>query len=77
MQTAARPPLHVAGSRLRDLLEVRIPESAVDAGPCGDLAKSVTLELPDLGDGAEMPTGGAGDIAAAIHGLLTERGFVS
>ena len=75
LQTAAQPPRYVAGSKLRDLLKVAVPDLAVDAGPGSDPFNGVTLELPDTSGGATMLEGDAEEIAGRIHELLQERGL--
>jgi electron transfer flavoprotein beta subunit len=76
LQTAEQPPRFVAGSKLRDLLKTQIPDLEIDAEPGNDLAESTTLELPDLSGGANMIEGDVDAIAAQIHEILTEKGFV-
>lgn len=76
LQTAAQPPRYVAGSKLRDLLKVQIPELSIDAAPGADLAQATTLALPDMSGAAEMIVGDAQEIANAIHALLQERGVI-
>lgn len=75
LQTAAQPPRYVAGSKLRDLLNVEIPSLEVGATPAADQADSTSLALPDMSEGATMFDGDADAIASQIHSLLQEKGF--
>lgn len=77
LQTAAQPPRFVAGSKLRDLLKVQIPEAEVDAEPAADLSGGTTLEEPDLTGGAEMIEGDAEAVADGILAVLKEKGFAA
>ena len=76
LQTASQPPRYVAGSRLRDLLKVEVPEMTVDATPAATGIEPATLAVPDLGAGAEMIEGTGDQIAERLHAILVERGLV-
>ena len=76
LQTASQPPRYVAGSRLRDLLKVEVPEMAVDATLGETGIEPATLAVPDLGAGAEMIEGTGDQIAERLHAILVERGLV-
>ena len=76
LQTASQPPRYVAGSRLRDLLKVEVPEMAVDATPAETGIEPATLAVPDLGAGADMIEGTGDQIAERLHAILVERGLV-
>lgn len=76
LQTASQPPRYVAGSRLRDLLKVEVPEMAVDVTPAATGIEPAVLALPERGDGAVMIEGNGEEIAARVHAILTEKGLV-
>ncbi|RUM99490.1 electron transfer flavoprotein subunit beta/FixA family protein [Pseudaminobacter arsenicus] len=76
LQTAASPPRYVAGSKLRDLLNTKVPEMEASAEFAEDLSEATTLNLPDTSGGAEMIEGDAKSVAARIHEILMERGLV-
>ena len=76
LQTASQPPRYVAGSRLRDLLKVEVPEMAVDAAPAATGIEAATLSLPDRGAGAEMIEGSGEEIAERLHAILAEKDLV-
>jgi electron transfer flavoprotein beta subunit len=76
LQTAASPPRYVAGSKLRELLSVEVPQIEPQVGFAEDLAGSTTLDLPDTSGGAQMFEGNENAIAAKIHTLLIERGLI-
>ena len=76
LQTASQPPRYVAGSKLRDLLKVEVPEMAVDAAPAVTGIEAATLSLPDRGAGAVMIEGSGEEIAERLHAVLAERDLV-
>ncbi len=76
LQTAASPPRYVAGSKLRELLNVGVPEAEISAEYAEDLSQATVFELPDASGGAEMINGDAAAVATKIHELLSERGLV-
>ena len=76
LQTASQPPRYVAGSRLRDLLKVEVPEMAVDAAPAATGIEAATLSLPDRGAGAVMIEGSGEEIAERLHAILAEKDLV-
>ncbi len=77
LQTATQPPRYVAGSKLRDLLKVEIPNLSIDVAPNLEKVGSTELALPDLSEGATMFEGDTDAIAEQIHSLLQEKGFAS
>ena len=76
LQTASQPPRYVAGSKLRDLLKVEVPEMELDVPPAATGIEPATLALPDRGAGAEMIEGSGEQIAERLHAILAERGLV-
>jgi len=76
LQTATQPPRYVAGSKLRDLLKVSIPELQVTSTPNNDKVGTQELALPDLSDGATMLEGDTDEIADQIHSLLQDKGIL-
>lgn len=76
LQTASQPPRYVAGSRLRELLKVEIPELAVRAAPAATGIAPATLALPDRSEGAAMIEGRSEDIAERLCAILAEKGLV-
>lgn len=75
LQTAAQPPRYVAGSKLRELLKVEVPQVSVDANFGTDPSDATTLDLPDTSGGAEMLEGDADQVATRIHEILQEKGL--
>lgn len=76
LQTATQPPRYVAGSKLRDLIKVIVPELSVDNTPNGEQVGNPELVLPDLSGGATMLEGDTDEIANQIHSLLQEKGVL-
>ncbi|WP_079203582.1 hypothetical protein [Pseudomonas sp. CC6-YY-74] len=76
LQTATSPPRYVAGSKLRELLNVDVPKMDPSVEYGGDLSYSTTLQLPDTSGGAEMIEGDAVAVAARIYEILVERRMV-
>ena len=76
LQTASQQPRYVAGSKLRDMLKVEVPEMAVEAPPATTGIEPGTLALPDRGAGAVMIEGNGEQIAERLHAVLTEKGLV-
>ncbi len=76
VQTASQPPRYVAGSRLRELLKVEIPELAAQAAPAATGIAPATLALPDRSEGAVMIAGRSEEIAERLCAILAEKGLV-
>lgn len=76
VQTAAQPPRYVAGSRLRELLKVEIPELEVEAAAAATGIAPATLALPDRSGGAEMIAGSSEEVAERLCAILAEKGLV-
>lgn len=76
LQTAAKPPRYVTGSKLREFFSLQVPAQEADVEFAADLAGDTLLELPDTSGGAEMIDGSAEAIAERIHEILKEKGLV-
>ena len=76
LQAATSPPRYVAGSKLRELLKVDVPELEVSAEFGTDLTESTLLELPNTSGSAEMINGDVNAISERVHEILVERGLV-
>lgn len=76
LQTAGQPPRYVSGSKLRELLNVQIPQMVPILDYEDDLASSTLLKLPDTSSGAIIIQGNADSIAKKIHEILDEKGLV-
>jgi electron transfer flavoprotein beta subunit len=78
IQAAEKPPRYVVTSRVMEAMKKATIDEA-EAGEAGE-EPGVTvsrMSLPETGEHAEMISGGAAEVAAALVKLLRERGVVT
>ncbi len=76
IQTASAPPRYVSGSKLREVIAVKIPSLALDVTPAPAASEIVSMGFPESSARAVMMNGDAESVAEALVAALHERGFI-
>jgi electron transfer flavoprotein beta subunit len=75
VQSASQPLRYVSGSKLREVLSVKIPAVEVQAQEDLSGVEIQSIQFPEVAGRAEMLDGGAESVAERLVAIFRERGF--
>lgn len=76
IQAASKPPRYLSGTKLREVMSVKVPALAIDAAGADMRTDILSLEVPESSGNVNMIEGTAEAVADNLFAVLRDNGFL-